>query len=232
MVNHKITIEKIGKDFASNGYIQTDTGIMQYNITDDAFDFVSDNEVLDIFRRVYPNFERRVLKVGMITQYLPYISNEEFTVFIRVGEVLNRKLILPIERINEITADIIKKNENRKKPVADTISITDYDSFTQYLINNDIYYGTDSLYQYKDNTFKYFGIYQVQNLLNDVTFDKLSVGETARIIHMTEWDLTDINDIIVDIKIMEEKEALTNEDTRIYANIKGMINKFKEYAEQ
>ena len=78
MINHTITIKQIGELFANNGYILSDFGIMQYNDYLSAFEDVSDNEVLDIFRRVYPNFERRVLKVDMIKEYLPKVSDKDF----------------------------------------------------------------------------------------------------------------------------------------------------------
>ena len=139
MTIDKITIKEIGEAFANTGYIQSDSGIMQYNDNLKCFDYVSDNEVLDIFRRAYPNFERRVLKVAMIEPYLPYISDKDFAVYDQVKNKLNYKPLFTYARLSELIQEALKENENRKQPVADIIPIDDFNACTQYLINNDIF---------------------------------------------------------------------------------------------
>ena len=229
MTLQKITIKDIGKIFADNGYILADYGIMQYNNDIHKFEYVNDTEVLDIFSRIYPNFERKILKVGMIEQYLPRITDKEFNIYDQVKSKLNPFLLLSDARLKELMQEAIQENENRKKPVVDMIPITDFEQCTQYLINNDIYCSGSNLYKYEDNDFTYFGIYRVQRLFNDVTMDTPTLNETAKIIHICRIELTDIGSFFKDYKARQDKKNIPKEEMQIYSRIENLIKTYKEY---
>lgn len=232
MTIESITIKNIGESFANTGYIVSDCGIMQYNSILNCFDYVSDNEVLDIFRRVYPNFERRVLKVAMLEPYLPRISDKEFAIYDKVKSTLNYKPLLPGSRLDELSKEALKNNENRKKPVADIIPITDLEQCTQFLINNDIFTDGKLLYQYRDNDFRFFGIYEVQHLFKDVTMNTPNLDETAKIMYMCRIDLTDIEAFYKDYKALQDKDNIADEDKQVYSKIQKLIKSYKEHIEQ
>ena len=232
MTIDKITIKQIGEAFANTGYIQSDSGIMQYNDNLKCFDYVSDNEVLDIFRRAYPNFERRVLKVAMIEPYLPYISDKDFAVYDQVKNKLNYKPLFTYARLSELIQEALIENENRKQPVADIIPIDDFNACTQYLINNDIFTDGKLLYRYKNDEFNFFGIYEVQHLFKDVTMNTPNLDETAKIMYMCRIELTDITGFYHEYKALKDKETITDEDKKVYSRIQNLIEAYKEYLEQ
>ena len=86
-----VTIKDIANTFRKNGYIMSDCGFMQYNDDLSIFEEVSDYEVLSIFQRIYPNFERRILKVEMIQEHLPVVSDAEFSTYDFCKEALKNK---------------------------------------------------------------------------------------------------------------------------------------------
>lgn len=220
------TIEDIGYLFADNGYITSDYGFMQYNNCFSAFDEVTDNEVLEIFKRVYPNFERRVLKVDMIKKYLPNISDKEFAIYDLCNQVAARKINKT--KLNQEIQKLVKYNDDRKIKLPDVIPGTDYDKCIQYLINNDIFTNCEILFRYTDNDFEVFGINHIKHLFKDVITDKMDTDNILRIIYIGLNELTYINDIQKDLDIIHLSNTLTNEDWQIYDKINEIINNIKE----
>jgi len=220
------TIEDIGDLFADNGYITSDYGFMQYNNCFSAFDEVTDNEVLEIFKRVYPNFERRVLKVDMIKKYLPNISDKEFAIYDLCNQVAARKINKT--KLNQEIQKLVKYNDDRKRELPDVIPGTDYDMCIQYLINNDIFTNCEILFRYTDNDFEVFGINHIKHLFKDVITDKMDTDNILRIIYIGLNELTYINDIEKDLDNIHLSNTLTKEDWQIYNKINEIINNIKE----
>lgn len=220
------TIEDVGILFADNGYITSDYGFMQYNNCFSAFDEVTDNEVLEIFKRVYPNFERRVLKVDMIKKYLPNISDKEFSIYDLCNQVVARKINKT--KLNQEIQKLVKYNDDRKRELPEVIPGTDYDMCIQYLINNDIFTNCEILFRYTDNDFEVFGINHIKHLFKDVITDKMDTDNILRIIYIGLNELTYINDIEKDLDNIHLSNTLTKEDWQIYDKINEIINNIKE----
>ena len=228
MINHKITIKEIGTVFAKSGYILSDSGIMQYNDYLSAFEFVSDNEILTIFKRLYPNLERRVLKVEMITPYLPVISDSDFASYNLCKKV--DKYNLNEAKLNQEIQKIVEYNNNRKRDIPGIIDSNDYDSCIQLLINNDIYTDHTILFKYTDNDFESFGLFDVKHLFKNVTMDNILLDDIARIVYIGLNDLTYITEVKEDLDIKHlENNTITNEDWRTYQRIKDIVKTAKEY---
>lgn len=220
------TIKEVGQLFKDNGYILSDYGIMQFNTYTNQFEYVQDNEVLEIFRRVYPNFERRVLKVGMIEKYLPVISEREFSIFDYVNN--NNKPFDEAKLIKGIKK-IVEYNNSRKKPVDDIIPGDDYLQCMQFLINNDIYTDHTLLYRYTDNDFKSFSLNEVRHIFKDVIMDRLSTDDISRLVYIGLNDLTYITDVKEDLDRRRFKRNITEEDWHIYNRINDLMEQYKEY---
>ena len=224
----KTTIKEIGTAFARSGYIVSDCGIMQYNDYLSAFEYVSDNEILTIFERLYPNLERRVLKVEMITPYLPVISDNDFASYDLCKKV--DKYNLNQTKLNQEIQKIVEYNNNRKRDIPGIIDIKDYDSCIQFLINNDIYTNHTILFKYTDNDFEPFGLFDVKHLFKDVIMDNILLDDIARIVYIGLNDLTYITEVEDAINIKHlESNTITNEDWRTYQRIKDIVKTTKEY---
>lgn len=225
MINNP-TIKEVAQLFKDNGYIVSDYGIMQFNTYTNQFDYVQDNEVLDIFRRVYPNFERRVLKVGMIEKYLTVISEREFSIYDYV-----KKADKPIDeyKLRKGIKKIVEYNNSRKKPVDDIIPSDDFLQCMQYLINNDIYTDHSLLYRYTDNDFKSFSLNEVRHIFKDVIMDKLSTDDISRLIYIGLNDLTYITDVKEDLNQRRFKNSISKEDWDTYNRINDLIKHYKEH---
>lgn len=220
------TIKEVGQLFKDNGYILSDYGIMQFNTYTNQFEYVQDNEVLEIFRRVYPNFERRVLKVGMIEKYLPVISEREFSIYDYVKD--NNKPFDEAKLIKGIKK-IVEYNNSRKKPVDDIIPGDDYLQCMQFLINNDIYTDHTLLYRYTDNDFKSFGLNEVRHIFKDVIMDRLSTDDISRLVYIGLNDLTYITDVKEDLDRRRFKRSITEDNWNTYNRINDLIKQYKEY---
>lgn len=225
MINHTITIKQIGELFANNGYILSDFGIMQYNDYLSAFEDVSDNEVLDIFRRVYPNFERRVLKVDMIKEYLPKISDNDFATYDFVKKAI--KYNLNETKLNQEIQKIVEYNNNRKKELPGVIPGNDYDKCIQFLINNDIYTDCNILFKYTNNDFEPISHLGIKKLFQDTIVDNMDIDKYLRIVYIGLNELTYIIDIKEDLDAKHLLNSITTDYWNTYNRINDIINRSK-----
>ena len=226
MINHKITIKQIGELFANNGYILSDCGIMQYNNYLSAFEDVSDNEVLDIFRRVYPNFERRVLKVDMLKEYLPKITDTDFAKYDFVNKGINYNL--NETKLNQEIQKIVEYNNNRKKNLPGVIPGNDYDKCIQFLINNDIYTDCNILFKYTNNDFEPISHLSIKKLFQDTIVDNMDMDKYLRIVYIGLNELTYITDIKEDLDAKHLLNSINNDYWDTYNRINEIINRSKQ----
>ena len=220
-----VTIKDIANTFRKNGYIMSDCGFMQYNDDLSIFEEVSDYEVLSIFQRIYPNFERRILKVEMIQEHLPVVSDAEFSTYDFCKEALKNK---PNEdKLNYEIKKIVEYNDSRKKELPGVIPGSDYDSCIQHMINNDIYTDCNILFKYNDGDFEAFSHLNMPNLFKNIITDKMSMDNYMRIVYIGLNELTYINDIKEDLDYKHRLENIGNESWRTYAKIKELTQSIK-----
>lgn len=211
------SIEKIGKLFADNGYINTAFGIAYYNTEQHSFDYVSDFEVMEIFRRIYPNFERQILTIDMIKKHLPVISDGDFHVYNLCKQVEDSTY--SEDSFKKQAEKYLSINHDQKKQIPEKFSGQDYSKCIQFLINHDVYSDYESLYQYADGDFKPFGLYEIRPLMKDHLTTSMTNKDYFKILAVAKFDLTNIEDIKQDIEIRNIINILSKKDWKIYEKI-------------
>ena len=226
-MNINPTIKEIAETFASYGYIVSDYGIMQYNPELKSFDYVSDTEILNIFQRVYPNYERRILKVDMIKKHLPRISDNNFHMYDLCKEVDNYNL--NETKLNQEIQKLVKYNDTRKKDIPELIKGTDYDNCIQFLINNNIFTDCTLLFQYTDNDFEVIGLNHIKHIFKDTITDKMTTDKYMRIIYIGCNELTYITDVKEDLNMKRKAEILTEDNWNNYQRINDLIRSIQKW---
>lgn len=225
-MKNNVTITDVAQLFADNGYILTDFGIAQYNVELNSFDYISNLEVMEIFTRIYPNFERRELNVKMITKHLPRVSEGDFHIYNLCSEI--EKSDYEEASLKKEIKKILAVNDERKKEIPKRFSGHDHYKCTQFLINNNVFSDYDSLYQYKDGDFNSFGLFEIKKLLKPHLCNKLNDMDYFRLIHIGRVDLTKIDSIKTGIDIRNKINFLTGEDWQTYERIVDITVKAKK----
>lgn len=216
-MKNSITIEDIGQLFADNGYIISSFGMAHYNTDKESFDYISNVEVMEIFRRIYPNFERRELSIKMIEPYLPVISEGDFYVYEKCQEVTNSNY--SEDSYKKKVEKFLQMNDDRKKQVPGKFPGDDFKSCIQFLTNNNVFTNWQSLYQYQDGDFKPFGIYEIRPLMKDHLTTTMQNKDYYKILAIAKFSLTDIDELTADIDIRNLINILTRENWKTYEKI-------------
>lgn len=224
IINH--TIKEIAQLFADNGYIISDGDILHYNYNLHSFDLISDVDVMEMFRRLYPNFERRELKLEMITEHLPRVSNKDFNTFQLCKKVENTAY--DEDQLKKQIKKIINENDTRKKETPGKFRGDDYGVCTQFLINSNIFTDVSRLYQYKDGDFIDFDYFAFKKLLNPHLENKMTDKDYFKIYYLSKVALTDMSDLSQGLEIRQLINDLTREDWQTYERITEIANKAME----
>lgn len=226
MTIQKITLQDVGVALAENGYINNECGIMQYNPLLHDFEYVSDNEIISLINKLYPNFERRIIRPGLITEYLPSISNAEFHYYDDYKRIMNAHELWSDRRLKDELNQVVESHKKMKtNTVPNCIRSDDYITIAQYFINNDLFNYENGLYQYKNDKLEYYGIYQVQRLLSEVIPGALNLDDTAKIMFISgcEMDTPDISTIISEQEKRDNKKHILPEVKEAYDKIESII---------
>ena len=212
------TIADIGQLFADNGYINSGYGIAHYNTDNKSFEYVSDVEVMDIFTRIYPNFERKPLNIDMIKKHLPTIPETEFHTYRLCKKVENSNY--DEHHLKQSIKKVVNSNNDRKKDIPTNFPINDYDTCIQFLINNNIFRGGSLLYKYKDGDFEPFGFFEIKKLMKNHLTNTDEDRDYFKILYLAQVELTDIDDIKEDLEIRYLiSDVLTRECWQTYEKI-------------
>lgn len=187
------TIADIGQLFADNGYINSSYGIAHYNTDNKSFEYVSDVEVMDIFTRIYPNFERKPLSIDMIKKHLPSIPETEFHTYHLCKKVENSNY--EEQDLKRSIKKLVNSNNVRKTDIPAKFPGNDYDTCIKFLINNDIFRDGSVLYHYKDGDFEPFGFFEIKKLMKNHLTNKIEDTDYFKILYMAQVELTDISSI-------------------------------------
>ena len=220
------TIKEIGQMFADNGYIMSSFGIEHYNPEEESFDYISDIEVMEIFTRIYPNFERKPLNIDMIKEHLPIITDGDFYVYEKCKEVSESNY--SEDKYNKEVKKLLRINHDRKKKVPVQFPGDDYNKCIQFLINNDVFSNYETLYQYTDGDFKPFGIYEIRPLMKDHLSNTMQNKDYFKILSLAKHSLTNVDDLTSDINIRSLINILSPKDWKTYERIIEIMNKTKE----
>ena len=216
-MKNNITITDVAKLFTDNGYINTSFGIAHYNTDNKSFEYVSELEVMEIFTRIYPNFERKHLSIDMIKKHLPVISDGDFHVYNLCKEIEDSNYIE--EKFNQEVEKYLQINHDQKKHVPGQFPGDDFKSSIQFLINNNVFSNYESLYQYTDGDFKPFGLYEIKPLMKNHLTTSMSNKDYFKILAVAKFSLTNIDDLTEDIRIRNLIDILTKKDWKIYEKI-------------
>lgn len=228
-----VTLEDVGKAFAKHGYVTNNNKeYMQYNAGINNFSEVSEEDIRDIFEKVYPNFERRKLSLDLLDDFLPSISSGEVQTYELCKLVKTNEKDNVLKKSNSNISHAFKENEKRKKDVSSFV-FSEYDKMIQHLINNDIFTDRLFLYNFKNNTFKFISkedeVKTVSQIL-DPYYTKIDNKEISytTVIDKAKRELTNIQSIKKDIEFKYDVENISNKQWETYNKINNLISSYGE----
>ena len=220
------TIKEIAHLFTDNGYIISERDILHYNHNTRSFELISGVDVMEMFRRLYPNFERRELKLEMITEHLPKVSDADFMKYDLCKKVENANY--DETQLKRQIKAIVSKNNARKQETPAQFTGSDYDTCTQFLVNSNIFTDCRLLYKYKDGDFILFDFFAFKKLLKPHLKNKMTEKDYFKIYYLSKVALTDISDISAALEIRQLINELNREDWQTYERITEIANKAME----
>lgn len=216
-MKNSTTIKDIGQLFADNGYINTGYGIAHYNTESKSFEYVSDVEVMEIFTRIYPNFERKPLSIEMITKQLPTFTEGDFHVYNLCRRVEDS--YYDEDRFNKEFEKFLEINHDRKKQVPGQFPGDDFKNCIQFLINNNVFSNYESLYQYTGGDLKIFSLFEIKPLMKDILTSNMTNKDYFKILSLAKFSLTNIDELTKDIEIRNIINILTKNNWKTYEKI-------------
>lgn len=223
-----VTLEDVGKAFAKHGYVKkTNHKPMQYNAGINSFLDVSEEDMMDIFKNVYPNFERRQLSLDLLDDFLPSISSGEVQTYERCKLLKTKGKDNILKESNSQINNMFKKNKQRKKDVG-SFTYVEYDKMIQHLINNDIFTDKILLYRFANDNFKSIRkddeVKTVSSILHK-HHNKIDDKEISfdTVIDKAKRQLTNIQSIKKDIAYKYEIENISKTQWETYNRINTII---------
>lgn len=223
-----VTLEDVGKTFAKHGYVKkTNHKPMQYNAGINSFLDVSEEDMMDIFKNVYPNFERRKLSLDLLDDFLPSISSGEVQTYERCKLLKTKGKENILKESNSQINNMFQKNKQRKKDVG-SFTYLEYDKMIQHLINNDIFTDGRFLYTFANDNFRNIckddEVKTVSSILNK-HHNKIKDNEIVygTVIEQAKKHLTNIQSIKNDIARKYEIEDISKTQWETYNRINTII---------
>ena len=181
---------------------------------------------MEIFTRIYPNFERKQLSIDMIKKHLPTFTEGDFHIYRKCQEVTESNY--SEDRFNKKVEKFLQMNSDQKKEVPGQFSGNDFKNCIQLLINNDVFSNYESLYQYVDGDFKPFSIFEIKPLMKDHLTSKMTNKDYFKILSVAKFSLTNIDDITEDIDIRNLINILSKNNCKTYEKIVDIEIKTKK----
>lgn len=227
-----ITFEDIGIAFKEHGYITTDNNVKQYNNTSQQFDDVNEGEVLAIFKNVYPNFERRLLSIDLITKYLPEVTSQEIETYDLYRHIETEGKENIISSIASQIKDTILENDKRKDNDVSKFQHTDFESALQVLINQDVFTDGNRLYILKKKDFELIEKADEVKTLDNILVSYCMGNNSALIdystlIYQAKMKLTNISALKQQLKLKNQMN-FTKEDMKAVNKIENLIKSYPE----
>ena len=213
----------IAERFAENGYIVSNNGFKQYMKHSKTFINVSNDAVLEILKRLYPNFERKPVTTSLLTPYLPTITDQDFETYNKCQYVINNKI--DADKLQKEINKIVRLN-NTKKNDKETFIAGDIKGALQILVNNDIYTDSTLLYKYENSSFKRLnnaGFIDIVKKKSKIVSKPLN---PTLILRYALSELTSIRPIIADLEKQDQENKLTPNDWQNYNRINDIINNY------
>ena len=222
MTNNKELIN-IAERFAENGYIVSNNGFKQYMKHSKTFVDVNSDAVLDILKRLYPNFERKPVTTSLLTPYLPTITDKDFETYNKCKNVINNKI--DADKLNKEVNKIVRLNNNKKNDKK-TFLAGDIKGALQILINNDIYTDKTLLYKYTGNDFKRLNNTEFIDIVKKHSKIVSKPLNPTLILRYALSELTSIKTIIADLNKQDQENQLNNNDWKNYNRINDIIKSY------
>lgn len=215
-------LKEIGKLFAQHRYIVNGTEIQQYNRRAKKFQTVPNQEVLDIFNKLYIDFERKPITLNLLTPYLPKITNKQLETYNICKELETTNLK---DHIDQEIAGAIETNNKKKIDIPGKIPATDYQKQIQFLINNDVFTNGKSFYKCNDGAIKFISAKEVSQIIKPHIIEFNSPFNPIKLLQFAIHHLTKIN---IDFKKKNIIENLNDKDWQKYQEIDQLLSSYKE----
>lgn len=215
-------LKEIGKLFAQHRYIVNGNEIQQYNKKAKKFQTVPNQEVLDIFNKIYIDFERKPITIDLLRPYLPKITDNQFKTYKICKELETTNLK---DQIDQEIAKAVETNNKKKIAIPGKIPATDYKNQIQFLINNDVFTNGKSFYKYKDGLIKFIPAKEVSQIIKPYIIEFNSPFNPNKLLQFAIHHLTKIN---IDFKKKNIIENLTDKDWQKYQEIDQLLSSYKE----
>lgn len=214
-------LKEIGALFKKHRYIISNNGFKQYNLTSNTFINVPTDEVMEIFNKLFINFERIPITTKLLTPYLPTITDKQFETYNICREIENNNLK---QTIDKKIARAVETNNKRKIDIPGKIIADDYKNQVQFLINNDVFTNGKSLFKYNDGAIKLMTPKEVSNIIKPYINVIRIPFDLNKLIQFSLYHLTKIN---IDYKKKLQIDNLTKQDWQKYQEINQLLNSYK-----
>lgn len=214
-------LKEIGKLFAKHRYIANGNEIQQYNTRTNQFKTVPNQEVLEIFKKIYIDFERKPITLDLLRPYLPKITSKQLETYKLCKQIKTSNLK---DQIDQEIAKAVENNNKRKIDIPGKITASDYKNQVQFLINNDILTNGKSLFKYNNGAIKLIDAKEVGNIIRPYINVVKTPFDLNKLILLSLHHLTKIN---IDYKKKLQIDKLTKKDWQKYQEIKQLLDNYK-----
>ena len=204
-----------------NGLNYEQSVLYQYNFDTLRFEKSSKQQLLDLWDKIYINSYGRDYSFTEIILSLTGLSNSKIKNYHKHCELL-QKQSADLNKLNELTKELLKKNNARKKEIP--LQFVSNQELLQHLINEDVFFDNGKFYKYNGSRFVF--VNQIGSIfgndLKNFSFTEINTkaGLFARY-------LTNANGIISDWIEYDLQQRLLSETKADYEAISNLIKSFE-----